>query len=71
MINAKYRVDIIESEAGWGQRVDDTRDFDSKQEAETFVEKYNKVNNSPKTPSWYMYATQPYLVDVDTDRHLQ
>ena len=67
MINAKYRVDIIESEAGWGQRIDERKDFDSREEANEFVENYNKSNNLPQTPSWYMYASEPYLVDVDDE----
>jgi hypothetical protein len=64
-MNAKYAVDIIESEAGWGQRIDETMYFDSKDAADKFVEKYNSKNNLPQTPSWYMRADPPYLVDLD------
>ncbi len=63
----KYYVDIIESEAGWGQKIEEVRVFDSKDfhgnnlmakdAATAFVQKYNKPNNKKKVPTWYMYAT--------------
>lgn len=54
----KIKVYIIESESGWGQRVDETKEFDSKEEAEKFVKEYNEKYNSKKeVPIWYMYAT--------------
>lgn len=57
-------VDIIESERGWGQRVDETKYFISKEIAEKFVEEYNK-EYGPRigpVPDWYMIAMQPYWV---------
>jgi hypothetical protein len=66
-----YRVDIIESESGWGQRVDESKYFsgpDSLKAANTFIEKYNKQNNLPSAPDWYMYASSPVLV---TDEEAQ
>jgi hypothetical protein len=53
------KVIIIESEAGWGQRVDDVLEFDDRQKAEEYVKEFNKDNNKPVTPSWYMYAYIP------------
>ena len=52
------KVYIIESEAGWGQKVDEVKEFDTKEEAEQFCRDYNNKHNPPsnKTPSWYMYA---------------
>ena len=50
------KVVVIESEAGWGQRVDEVKEFDTMKEAEDFVTDFNKDNNAPVTPSWYMYA---------------
>lgn len=49
-------VEIIESERGWGQRIDQTKQFDSLPEAEKFVKEYNRKNNKPEVPDWYMYA---------------
>lgn len=68
----KFRVDIIESEQGWGQRVDEKKYFDSKDykgnadkalaAAKKFVKEFNSHNDLPETPSWYMYATEPQMV---------
>lgn len=57
----KIRVLIIESERGWGRKVDSVKEFTSRKQAEAFVEKYNKpnVDNWNKThevPDWYMQA---------------
>jgi hypothetical protein len=54
--NPTVKVNIIESEAGWGQKVDETKEFDTREEAEEFCREYNAKNNEEKTPSWYMYA---------------
>jgi hypothetical protein len=54
----KVKVLIIESESGWGQRVDEHKLFDTKEEAEKFCREYNGKYNPPmdSTPDWYMYA---------------
>jgi hypothetical protein len=57
----KYRVKIIESERGWGQRIDEIKYFVTEKEAQDFVKEYNKTNddNYAKTgmvPDWYMQA---------------
>lgn len=52
----KVRVAIIESERGWGQRVDEVREFDTLKEAEDFIKDFNKDNNQATVPDWYMYA---------------
>ena len=54
-INA-YRVDIIESESGWGQKIDEVKYFDNEIEARKFVTDYNAKNDKPYVPEWYMYA---------------
>lgn len=52
-----YRVDIIESEAGWGSKVDETIYFDNEAEARKYVKEYNEKYNPPgPTPDWYMVA---------------
>ena len=53
----KYRVDIIESERGWGSKIDETKLFDSESEAKAFVKEYNeKYNTEQVAPDWYMKA---------------
>lgn len=52
-----YRVDIIESERGWGQKLDETIYFDNESEARKYAEDYNnKYNNLDYVPDWYMRA---------------
>ena len=52
-----YRVDIIESERGWGSKVDETLYFDNEEEARKYVVGYNaKYNTSKEVPDWYMVA---------------
>lgn len=58
----QYQVNIIESEAGWGQKVDETRYFDTLDEAQQFVRRYNSYNDKPQVPAWYMYADAPVPV---------
>lgn len=52
----KVRVEIIESERGWGQKVDEVKEFDTQEEAEEYVRSFNAENNKTVIPAWYMYA---------------
>lgn len=56
-----YRVDIIESERGWGQKVDESIHFDNAEEAIKYANDYNEKFNPPlkagqPVPDWYMVA---------------
>ncbi len=51
-----YKVEIIESERGWGQKVDEVKYFDNEKEAKAFCERYNRENTSDVVPDWYMVA---------------
>lgn len=64
-VNAKWAVDVIESERGWGQKVDETKLFPSFEEAVAFVKTTNAKNNLPVVPDIYWRAEEPYLVEVD------
>ena len=58
-----FRVNIIESEAGWGQKVDEIIYFDSEPEAKQYALDYNaRYNTTKKVPSWYMRADYCGLV---------
>lgn len=56
------KVVIIESEAGWGSKVDEILEFPTREEAKEFVESYNRKHNPGmyerpvKVPDWYMMA---------------
>lgn len=58
-----WRVDIIESEAGWGQKINERVFFDNWEEARDHKNKFN--NDQPKSdvvPSIYWFATGPFKV---------
>jgi hypothetical protein len=50
------RVNIIESERGWGSKIDEVRKFDTQEEANKFITQFNSHNDKPNVPDWYMYA---------------
>lgn len=53
-----YRVDIIESERGWGSKIDEQKYFETEQEAREFAINYNTTHNTAESaPDWYMYAS--------------
>lgn len=52
----KHRVEIYESERGWGQRLDEVKYFDTMKEAEEFVKEFNSKNTLDYVPDWYMFA---------------
>lgn len=56
-LQTAYRVDIIESERGWGQKIDETKYFDNEAEARKWASDYNaKYNTAKEVPDWYMRA---------------
>ena len=57
-----WKVAIIESERGWGQKVDEVKYFDNEEEANQFVRKFNSQNTAGRAPDWYMYAESPRRV---------
>jgi len=57
-----YRVDIIESERGWGQKIEDQKFFDNYDEAAKYIERYNADLPAGPAPDWYMMARGPYRV---------
>lgn len=52
----KYTAIIIESERGWGQRIDETKEFDTAEERDKFIKEYNSKNTDAVVPDWYMKA---------------
>ena len=51
-----YKVTIIESERGWGQKIDDVKYFTTEEEAQQFCSEFNKDNTDDVAPDWYMVA---------------
>jgi len=58
---ATWLVQIIESERGWGQRLDETKEFPTYEKAEAFIKEFNSKNTEDTVPDWYMAATGPIL----------
>ena len=56
-INKPTKVVIIESERGYGQRIDEVKYFDNRAEALKFVDDFNADNDfEGGVPDWYMVA---------------
>ena len=49
----RFRVDILESERGWGQKIDSQKFFASADEAYKFVDEFNAQNNKDYVQDWY------------------
>lgn len=54
-----WKVTIIESERGWGQRVDDVLKFKTYEEAKKYQDNFNAENTADEVPDWYMVARKP------------
>jgi hypothetical protein len=61
MVMSQFVVPMLESEKGWGSKIDGhAGPFDSKIEAETFRDAYNaKWNQEKQVPDWYIVAQDP------------
>lgn len=57
-----WKVEIIESERGWGQKVEEVKFFDNQKDATAFVSEFNSTNIEDDVPDWYMYATRPVRI---------
>jgi len=65
-----WKVTIIESERGWGQRGDEVREFKSYEEAKLFQLEFNKDNTELVVPDWYMVANNPVFDSAAIDNAL-
>lgn len=62
-----FKVELIESERGWGSKVDDYMICLTEEDAKEFKKEFNAENNKSTVPDWYMYAgsiTEIELTDV-------
>ncbi len=63
------KVLIIESERGWGQKVDEVKTFATYEEGQRFCSEYNEKYNPPgPVPDWYMYAVLQDDITFDIAR---
>lgn len=66
-----WKVTIIESERGWGQRVDEVKSFTTYEEAKKFQIDFNAENNKNYVPDWYMAARDPVFDSTEIDKKLK
>ena len=66
-MKAVYRVDVYESERGWGRSHLESHNFASKDEAVEYAKSINSQNNLPHVPDYYVFAEKPRLVDLDEE----
>lgn len=60
-----WKVVIIESESGWGRKVDEIKEFPTFEAALKFQKDFNRPNEedyakTKHVPDWYMQAEDPY-----------
>jgi len=66
-----WKVTVIESERGWGQRVDEVKEFKSYEDAKKFQIDFNKDNTADVAPDWYMVAKDPAFDSTEIDKKLK
>ena len=50
------KVPVVESERGWGRKIDDWMVCLTIEDAQAFKKEFNSENTSSTTPDWYMQA---------------
>lgn len=55
-MESEVKVAIIESERGWGRKIDEIKTFPTLDKAQAFIKEYNSYNTSTTAPDWYMQA---------------
>ena len=66
-----WKVTIIESERGWGQKVDEVKEFNSYEDAKRFQIEFNNENTALVAPDWYMVANDPVFDSSKYDETLK
>ena len=63
-------VTVIESERGWGSKVDGYMVCLSMEDAKLFTKEFNSKNTAEVTPSWYTRADDSTPIDI-TDKQFK
>lgn len=68
MSNLAVKIAVIESESGWGRKIDDWMVCLSTKDAKAFEKEFNSENKSSSAPDWYMQVEgEPKPIDL-TDK---
>ena len=62
LVNVKYRVNMMESERGWGQDYWHN-DFDTREEAENLMKEVNAKNTALVAPDYYIKALNIEMIE--------
>ena len=69
MGNLAVRIPVIESEKGWGRRIDDHMVCLSVEDAMEFKQEFNAKNTEKTTPDWYMAVEgEPEPIDITDEQ---
>lgn len=63
------KIAVIESEAGWGRKVDDWMVCLSIEDAKAFEKEFNSKNTVSSAPDWYMQVEgEPQPIDLNDNQ---
>lgn len=66
MGNLAVKIAVIESERGWGRKIDDYMVCLTVEDAKEFKKEFNSKNTEDSAPDWYMAAEgEPLPIDLD------
>ena len=70
MTKLAVKIPVIESEKGWGRKIDDYMVCLSKEDAEKFRSEFNSKNEEDSAPDWYMQVEgEPIAIDITDKQH--
>jgi len=71
MSNLAVKIAVLESESGWGRKIDDWMVCLSNEDAKAFQIEFNSENKESTTPDWYMMVDgEPKPIDLTDAQYL-
>lgn len=72
MENLAVKIAVIESERGWGRKIDDWMVCLSIEDAKEFEKEFNSENKESSTPDWYMQVEgEPKTISLNDKQFLK
>lgn len=70
MANLAVKIAVVESERGWGRKVDDWMVCLSVEDANLYKKEFNAENVEERTPDWYMQVEgEPQPIDLTSRQY--
>jgi len=70
MKNIAYKIAIIESEKGWGRKIDDYMVCLSSEDCIVFKNEFNSENTQENAPDWYMQVEgNPSMIELSDNQY--